>query len=96
MNIKQFRKDIGKWFRLRPYVECRTSYGQHFPRLDDYWCVERVNDTATELKNIGTGHVVKLGFDNIREFRSPNFLLLRCQIIMQWIEIISEHVITRS
>jgi hypothetical protein len=96
MNIKQFRKDIGKWVRLRSCVERRTSDLQHLPRLDDYWCVERVNDTSTELKNIRTGHVVKLGFDNIHKFRSPNFLLLRCQIIMRRIKIISEPVITRS
>jgi hypothetical protein len=30
-----------------------------------------------------TGHRVKLGFDNIREYRSPNFLMLKCQLMLE-------------
>ena len=30
-----------------------------------------------------TGHKVTLGNDNVKEYRSPNFLILKCQLIVE-------------
>lgn len=34
------------------------------------------------MVNIQTGHFVELQPDNVREYRSPDFLLLRCQLTL--------------
>lgn len=96
MNKKQLRKNIGKDFRIRPFVERRDLSNQKLRRRDDYWRLEKVNDNAVELKNITTDHVKTLQFDNIHEFRSPDFLCLRCQIILQGRKVIIEPIIIRN
>ncbi len=35
------------------------------------------------MHNIATGHDFTLGTDNIREYRTPDFLLLRCQLTLR-------------
>ncbi len=38
---------------------------------------------GVRLHNIATGHDFTLGTDNIREYRTPDFLLLRCQLTLR-------------
>jgi hypothetical protein len=78
MNTEQLKKQIGSEFRLRPIVdEVDVLTGQRRP-ADDLWVLGKVEQGAVELVNARTGQTVKLGNDNVREFRSPHFLLLRC------------------
>ena len=75
MNAQQLVKNIGALVRLRPIPERRQHDGMSLPQLDDQWTIMRVETGVVELRNIRTDHLTRLGFDNIREFRTPDFLL---------------------
>ena len=49
---------------------------------DDQWFIAacREEERVVQLDNVRTGHSVELGADNIYEYRSPDFLVLKCQI----------------
>ena len=68
--------------RLRPIP---WRIGIHLERLrdiDDTWRLDAVelSPTSVRLVNTTTGHVVELKSDNVVEWRSPDFLMLRCQL----------------
>lgn len=83
MQVEQLRKNIGSQLRLRPIpIRLRTATGEVLPPEDDQWTLLRIENGRVELHNIRTGHVAQLGNDNIREYRTPDFLLLRCQLTL--------------
>lgn len=82
MNIGQLQKRLGKPHRLRPLPWRFTQDGRRLRRRDDQWIVEEATTKRVWLTNAGTGHNVELGPDNVREFRTPDFLLLKCQVII--------------
>lgn len=99
MNKGQFKKNIGNRLKLRPLVQRRILPhefpglgGELLPPMDDEWIAEKISDSGVELRNTATGHVITLGFDNIREFRSPNYLLLRCQLTLEGNQVIIEPI----
>lgn len=83
MNIKNFmKKNIYKTVQIRPGVIRKTTDGGTF-KDDDEWRVMEGAEGTIGLRNTRTEHHLSLGVDNIKEFRTPNFLLLRCQITLQ-------------
>jgi hypothetical protein len=68
---------------LRPLPLRMTVEGERQPSEDAFWRVETADATALQLKNLSTDHVLTLGYDNVREFRTPDFLILQCQIILK-------------
>src|SRR5206468_1586280 len=52
---------------------------------DDPWRLDAILYTPSRLSltNLHTGHILELGTDNVREFRTPDFLLLRCKLTVQ-------------
>ncbi|MGH9459654.1 MAG: hypothetical protein ACRD1X_00405 [Vicinamibacteria bacterium] len=90
MNARQFRKSLGQRLRLRPIPKRQLADATPLHLIDDEWFVERIEEHHVVLHNLRTGHILELGFDNIREFRSPHFLLLRCQVILRGISIVIE------
>ena len=85
MNLKQLKKRQGTNLRLRPLPHRIDGSGKHLPESDDAWRLEKVldNPSSIELLNIHTGHVLTLQPDNVQEYRSPDFLLLRCQLTVR-------------
>jgi hypothetical protein len=85
MNARQLSRNIGQLFRLRPLPWRFDGDGQRLPDSDDSWKLQSVtNDPAgISIKNISTGHALELESDNIMERRSPDFLMLRCQIMIR-------------
>jgi hypothetical protein len=85
VNVKQLATNVGQFFKLRPQPWRFDERGERLPDSDDSWKLDSVaNDPARiTIKNISTGHVLELEADNIIERRSPEFLLLRCQIIVR-------------
>jgi hypothetical protein len=84
MNLKQLNKQLGTNLRLRP-LPIRTGIdGVPLQRIDDRWRLETILDQPNRIRliNIHTHHTVELQPDNVREYRSPDFLLLRCQLII--------------
>lgn len=96
MNKNQVAKWKGRKFRLRPIAIRLSETGERLPQEDDIWSVSEVADDAVTINNLRTGHQWDLGLDNVREFRTPDFLLLRCQISLQARRVISEPLIFTS
>jgi hypothetical protein len=82
MNLKQFEKGVGRNFRLRPLPIRIDWEGNTLPPEDDLWQLQEVqqNPKQYRLSNLRTDHFMVLQPDNIREFRSPDFLVLRAQV----------------
>jgi len=95
MNIEQIKKNIGKQFRLRPRAE-RWDVDRQLPSEDDPWVLASINNKHVQLTNTRTGHTVELGHDNVREFRTPDFLLLRCTIRLHPVGLDIEPIIQTS
>jgi hypothetical protein len=99
MNADHLRKNVGERLRLRPYPQRVESYGSGVSVLSsggpsyqknvvlvDYdWVLEAVDEKTKEvtLTCPFTGHQVTLGADNVREYRTPHFLMLKCQLILE-------------
>lgn len=82
MNVSQLRRQIGTLLRLRPLPRRLTSDGTPLPPIDDRWRLDAILDSPARLSLVSqrTGHVLVLQPDNVKEFRSPDFLLLRCRL----------------
>jgi len=96
MNKSQALKWKGQTFRLRPIAIQTTELHERLPQQDDGWVVTDVSDTAATVSNVRTEHEWNLGLDNIREFRTPDFLLLRCQLILRGPKVHSEPLIVTT
>lgn len=82
MNLKLFRDNtLGTVVRLLP----RPTYkGRPIKQMHNEWLVvQEVRDATFLFQNRNTRHAAELGADNIQEFRSPNLLILRGQLILQ-------------
>jgi len=82
MNAKELAKNVGLFFRLRPKPFRKDSEGKSLVEVDDQWSLDGVlhKPTRIQLTNARTGHKLELEADNIMERRSPDFLMLRCEL----------------
>ena len=79
---------------LRPLpIRLRTETGEVLPPLDWKWTLLRIEGRKVQLNNIATGHVVQVANDNIREYRTPDFLLLRCQLTLTERDVLIEPLV---
>src|SRR5438552_16103012 len=98
MNLKQLSKQVGTNYRLRPLPIRVGADGAQLPDSDDQWRLEAVLEDPARVKlvNIRTNHGVEIGSDNIREYRSPDFLLLRCQLRIAGYEVSIEPIVLQA
>ena len=84
MQLEQLKKNVGRHFRIRPITERWDDTGQLDSR-DDRWSLDNVDVKANHIKitNLSTGYSKEIGGDNVREYRSPDFLILHCQLIIR-------------
>ncbi len=100
MNTDQLKKNVGQLLRLRPLPQFVVDEGADaialFPTpwrvtpdqvTDFYWRLDEVTAAGVKLVCLLTGHKVTLGNDNVKEYRSPNFLILKCQLIIEGREV---------
>jgi hypothetical protein len=82
MNAKELAKNVGLHFRLRPKPFRKDSEGKPLVQVDDQWRLDGVlhKPTRVQLTNTRSGHKLELEADNIMERRSPDFLMLRCEL----------------
>lgn len=81
MNVQELRKKVGAHLRVRPMVRRVDSFGGEQPATDDKFVLDSLHGGFAHLRHVPSDQVVKLGNDNIREYRTPDFLLLRCELI---------------
>jgi len=96
MNKGQVLKWKGKEFRVRPIPIRTTEAGERLPQEDVRWLVFDASDSAVTILLVGTEIRLDLGLDNVREFRTPDFLLLRCQLTIKGGAVLSEPLIVTS
>ena len=98
MDARKLKNQIGSLLRLRPPPMRVTDDGGQLGACDDPWTLSEIlaGPTRVRLVNSLTGHVLVLQSDNIREYRSPDFLLLRCQLTIKPREIAIEPIFTPS
>ena len=84
MNIEQLQNQVGTNLRLRPLPVRIGPDGNVLPASDDQWHLEEILNGPTRLRliNVATHHVLELQPDNVQEYRSQDFLMLRCQVYM--------------
>jgi hypothetical protein len=83
MNIRQFlKKNAGRRLRVRPLPRV-IAQGKIREAKDhlNYWATEIDADGKLKIRNLASGHSKVIGFDNVHEFREPDFLLLKAQLI---------------
>ena len=96
MNKKQALKWSGREFRIRRQAIRLNAGGERLPQQEEKWFVGEVSDDTAEIRNVSTGHNLQLGLDNVREFRSPDFLLLQCQLTITGQDVSLEPLIITS
>ncbi len=97
MNTAQLKKNVGQMLRLRPHPRTEGIEIPEIPSLlpstglvfrrkvvdTDYkWRLEKVDAEGVTLFCPSTYHRTTLGADNVREFRTPDFLMLKCQLTL--------------
>ena len=80
----------GKTVRLLPQVARETERGEQLSPEDDHWRIQQTSTESLTIYNLRTGHIYDLGRDNIIEFRSPDFLMLRCQLKLKGVHVLLE------
>jgi hypothetical protein len=82
MNFRHLRKNLGQALLLRPIAQRLAGDGARLPPNDDYWRLDSIlqGPDRIRLVHIVTGLSVELQPDNVQEYRSPEFLLLKCQL----------------
>jgi len=81
MSPKEFKeKAEGTIFRLRPMPKFDEHYiGDNH----NFWSVlNGADEESFVLQNTRTGHECPLAFNSVRDFREPDFLVLRGQLIL--------------
>jgi hypothetical protein len=68
--------------------------GTDLGAADDPWCLDEILSSPNRLKltNVSTGHFVELQSDNVKQFQSPDFLILRCQLTIVGMKVSLEPV----
>jgi hypothetical protein len=83
MNVEQLKKNVGSHVKIRPRaVSKMPGNDRTLPQRDDDWMITRVENNRVSLQNSTTDHVVDLGNDEVKEYRSSGHLLLRCKITL--------------
>jgi hypothetical protein len=98
VNVEHLRKNIGQSFRLWPRVilaedsppDALVSVLTSGPPIlqrkkvptEYLWQLVDVSSAGVTLHCSYTGHTLILGTDNVREYRTPDYLMLRCQFIL--------------
>jgi len=84
MNLRQLKKQLGTTLKLRPLPIRIGPDNERLPDSDDQWRLEEILEEPPRLRllNISTNHVLEIQPDNVKEYRSPHFLLLRCQLTL--------------
>lgn len=83
MNHQQMvTKNAGRLLKLRPVPLAKNLQGALVPAKFNEWRVSDAGQKRVRIDNVSTGHFLVLEPDNVAEFRSPDFLVLRCRLIL--------------
>ncbi len=80
MNLKKLRNNVGQPVRLRPAAVLHSTGEER----DSRWCLHSIDDVRRHvvLTRDDIPWRVELGFDQIRNFSTPDFLILHAQLVI--------------
>lgn len=81
MNRNRLKGNVGKEFRLRPAVRIGSESEDPAP-CDDRWRLTSADDFLV-LTNTRTNQTLKIGADHVHDFRTPDYLMLKCQVTIR-------------
>jgi len=93
VNFQMLEQSNGKLMKIRPMVHRQEVDGRMLPDIDDDWQMRVKSNQGrrqVEILNTRTGHILSLDSDNLQEFRTPNFLILKAQLTLCWNNILFE------
>ena len=85
MNVTQLRSNVGQSLRLNPVPVVVASDGKSRSELNEPWILERVDTSPARLvlRSPQRDLVVEIHSDSVREFRRPDVLALRTQVVVR-------------
>jgi len=91
-GLQELRRRKGKLVRLDPPAR-QFKDGLFTDYYEGFWKVTELTETEVHLEPATQGMGFRLPLENIEEFRKPDWLLLRCFVIIRsnderiWIDI---------
>lgn len=97
MKSDQLKKNVGQDLRLRPHpllaryvprlyamltTDADPMTERRLAKTDYLWRLVSMGGGGVTLHCHHTNHDITLGNDNVREFRTPDFLMLKCQLTL--------------
>jgi hypothetical protein len=79
MNLAKLRSNIGKTVRFLPRPKVGNTFVSE-PR--NHWLLVSEGEKGISVLNMVTAHEFLLPFDSIREYREPQTLILRTQVVL--------------
>jgi len=104
VNTEYLKQNVGQQVWLRPLVLLVTrklpdiavlSTGEPIYKTETEdtnfrWTIESVSKEGVTLRCSFTDHRITLSADNVREYRKPDFLLLKCQLTLDGDKVLME------
>ena len=81
MNLKELREIVGTVVVFRPRPKINSNLIKE--AYNSWIIMNEVDEKKFLFKNTNTNHEIVLGTDNINQFRSPCFLILRGQLSLK-------------
>lgn len=81
MNFKRLKDNIGNTLRLRP--PAIIQIGETLVPQDISWKLISCENQVLKLEGLDPLRLLEIGSDNIHEFRTPDFLMLKCKITIK-------------
>lgn len=83
MNLKELAKHQDRIYRIEPAPLSKVGTKVAPSRYNEWKIRVLKSRGILEIRNITTGHQLDLGFDHYYDFRTPDFLMLKCQLTME-------------
>jgi hypothetical protein len=85
VNTEQLKKNVGRLLRIRPEPKFRWMSDLE---ADYRWRLDEVTkEGVTLVCQNPAGHKVQLSNDNVREYRQPDVLMLKCHLFIEGAEV---------
>lgn len=83
MNLKELAKHEDRIYRIEPPPLSKVGAKLTLSRFNQWKIHVQKARGVIQIRNISTSHQLDLGLDHYYDFRTPNFLMLKCRLIME-------------
>jgi len=83
MNLAELAKHEDRVYEMRPIPLSKIGTKLTKVRYNEWKITVFKSRGEIQIRHMATDHQLNLGLDNFHEYRSPNFLMLKCQLIFE-------------